>query len=105
MARSLGGPGHRRGAAAGSRHRCRIAVGVALAVLLVGFGAVNTTNGAVTIAPPVDDGVFTARTAVATMLVGGIVSVTVSTFKCPIPVQFEVWARSSARRSSPPMGR
>jgi hypothetical protein len=68
-----------------------IATGVALADLLVGFGAVDTASGAVIIVPPVDGSVFTARTAVATILVGGIVFFTVSTFKRSMPFQFGVW--------------
>jgi hypothetical protein len=35
--------------------------------------------------------VFTARTAVATLLIGGIVSFTVSTFKRSIPFQVGIW--------------
>ncbi len=63
----------------------------AAAVPVIVVYAFDTTSGAVTIAPLVDDGVFTARTAVATMLVGGIVSFTVSTFKRSIPFQFGIW--------------
>ncbi len=53
--------------------------------------AVDTTSGAITIAPFVADGVFTPRTAVATMLIGGIVSFAVSTFKRSIPFQYGIW--------------
>jgi hypothetical protein len=35
--------------------------------------------------------VFTPRTAVATMLLGGIVSFAVSTFKRSIPFQYGIW--------------
>jgi hypothetical protein len=63
----------------------------AAAVPVVVVYAVDTTSGAVTIAPLIEDGVFTARIAVATMLVGGIVSFTVSTFKRSIPFQYGVW--------------
>lgn len=61
------------------------------AVPVIVVFAFDTTSGAVTIAPLVADGVFTARTAVATMLVGGIVSFTVSTFKRSVPFQYGVW--------------
>jgi len=63
----------------------------AAAVPVVAVYAVDTTSGALAIAPLVADGVFTARTAVATMLVGGIVSFAVSTFKRSIPFQFGIW--------------
>jgi len=52
--------------------------------------AFDTTAGAATIAPMVG-GVFTPRTAVATMLLGGIVSFAVSTFKRSIPFQYGIW--------------
>jgi hypothetical protein len=61
------------------------------AVPVIVVYAVDTTSGALTIAPLIDEGVFTARTAVATMLVGGIVSFAVSTFKRSIPFQFGIW--------------
>ena len=70
----------------------------AAAVPVVVVYAVDTTSGAVTVAPLIDDGVFTARTAVATMLVGGIVSFTVSTFKRSIPFQFGVWGGGVRRQ-------
>ncbi|MFW5964111.1 MAG: nucleoside recognition protein [Natronomonas sp.] len=63
----------------------------AAAVPVIVVYAFDTTSGAVTIAPLVEDGIFTARTAVATMLLGGIVSFTVSTFKRSIPFQFGIW--------------
>ncbi|WP_247010415.1 nucleoside recognition domain-containing protein [Halorientalis litorea] len=61
------------------------------AVPAVGVFAVDTTSGAVFIAPLVENGTFTARAAVATMLVGGIVSFAVSTFKRSIPFQYGIW--------------
>jgi hypothetical protein len=63
----------------------------AAAVPVIVVYAFDTTSGAVTIAPLIEDGIFTARTAVATMLLGGIVSFTVSTFKRSIPFQFGIW--------------
>jgi hypothetical protein len=63
----------------------------AAAVPVIVVYAFDTTSGALTLAPLIDEGVFTARTAVATMLVGGIVSFTVSTFKRSIPFQFGIW--------------
>jgi len=45
----------------------------------------------VTLSPFVQDGTFTARTAVSAMLIGGIVSFTVSTFKRSIPFQYGIW--------------
>ncbi|WP_178915233.1 nucleoside recognition protein [Natronomonas gomsonensis] len=63
----------------------------AAAVPVIVVYAFDTTSGAITIAPLIEDGVFTARTAVATMLLGGIVSFTVSTFKRSIPFQFGIW--------------
>jgi len=55
--------------------------------------AVDTTSGAATIAPLLD-GTFTARQAVATMLIGGIVSFAFSTFKRSIPFQYGIWGPS-----------
>ena len=52
--------------------------------------AFDTTVGAATIAPMVG-GTFTPRTAVATMLLGGIISFAVSTFKRSIPFQYGIW--------------
>jgi len=63
------------------------------AVPVVAAFALDTTSGAVVIAPLIQDGTFTARTAVATMLVGGIVSFAVSTFKRSIPFQYGIWGR------------
>jgi hypothetical protein len=64
------------------------------AVPVVAAFALDTTSGAVVIAPLVADGTFTPRTAVATMLVGGIISFAVSTFKRSIPFQYGIWGRS-----------
>ena len=61
------------------------------AIPVIAVFAIDTTNGALVIAPLVEDGVLTARTAVATMLVGGIVSFAVSTFKRSIPFQYGIW--------------
>ena len=63
------------------------------AVPVVAAFALDTTSGAVVIAPLLENGTFTARTAVATMLVGGIVSFAVSTFKRSIPFQYGIWGR------------
>jgi hypothetical protein len=63
----------------------------AAAVPVIAVYTLDTTNGAFVIAPLVEDGVFTTRTAVATMLVGGIVSFAVSTFKRSIPFQYGIW--------------
>ncbi|MDL0122553.1 hypothetical protein JRZ79_09640 [Halobacterium sp. BOL4-2] len=61
-----------------------------VAVPAVATFAVDTTTGAIFIAPHVP-GEFTAAEAVATMLVGGIVSFAVSTFKRSIPFQYGIW--------------
>jgi len=62
---------------------------------VVGVFAVDTTSGAFFVAPLIGpDGPFTTRTAVATMLVGGIVSFAVSTFKRSIPFQYGIWGAS-----------
>jgi hypothetical protein len=53
----------------------------------------DTTVGAATVAPQIGS-VFTPRQAVATMLVGGIVSFAVSTFKRSIPFQYGIWGPS-----------
>jgi len=60
------------------------------AVPVIAVFAFDTTSGAVAIAPLLGDP-FTPRQAVATMLVGGIVSFTVSTFKRSIPFQYGIW--------------
>jgi hypothetical protein len=60
------------------------------AIPVIAVFALDTTAGAATIAPLI--GVdFTARQAVATMLIGGIVSFAVSTFKRSIPFQYGIW--------------
>ena len=53
----------------------------------------DTTSGAAAIAPFLGDP-FTSRQAVATLLLGGIVSFAVSTFKRSIPFQYGVWGAS-----------
>ncbi|WP_336000850.1 nucleoside recognition protein [Halorientalis halophila] len=63
------------------------------AIPAIAVFAIDTTNGAVFIAPLIENGTFTARAAVATMLVGGIVSFAVSTFKRSIPFQYGIWGR------------
>ncbi len=50
----------------------------------------DTTAGAATIAPMLGD-IFTPRQAVATLLLGGIISFAVSTFKRSIPFQYGIW--------------
>ena len=50
----------------------------------------DTTSGAAAIAPFLGDP-FTPRQAVATLLLGGIVSFAVSTFKRSIPFQYGIW--------------
>jgi len=52
--------------------------------------AFDTTAGAATVAPMIGEA-FTPRTAVATMLLGGIISFAVSTFKRSIPFQYGIW--------------
>jgi hypothetical protein len=64
------------------------------AVPVIAVFAFDTTNGAIVIAPLIENGTFTTRGAVATMLIGGIVSVTVSTFKRSIPFQYGIWGAS-----------
>jgi len=62
------------------------------AVPVIAVFTFDTTAGAATIAPMVGaDAAFTPREAVATMLVGGIVSFAVSTFKRSIPFQYGIW--------------
>jgi hypothetical protein len=62
----------------------------AAAVPVIAVFAVDTTNGVLVIAPLLGE-VFTPRQAVATMLIGGIVSFAVSTFKRSIPFQYGIW--------------
>ncbi|MFC7204963.1 nucleoside recognition protein [Haloferax namakaokahaiae] len=63
------------------------------AVPVIAVFAFDTTAGAATIAPLVGE-TFTPTQAVATMLLGGIVSFTVSTFKRSIPFQYGIWGPS-----------
>jgi|GEM_PF-113121 len=60
---------------------------------VIAIFAVDTTSGALAIAPLVGE-VFTPEQAVATMLVGGIVSFAFSTFKRSIPFQYGIWGAS-----------
>ena len=60
------------------------------AVPVVVAFAFDTTTGAATIAPAVGE-TFTPKQAVATMLIGGIISFAVSTFKRSIPFQYGIW--------------
>ncbi|MFC7176417.1 nucleoside recognition protein [Halosegnis marinus] len=57
---------------------------------VVAVFAIDTTNGALFLAS-LPAGTFTPEQAVATMLVGGIVSFAVSTFKRSIPFQYGIW--------------
>jgi hypothetical protein len=57
---------------------------------VVAVFALDTTNGALFLAS-LPAGTFTPEQAVATMLVGGIVSFAVSTFKRSIPFQYGIW--------------
>lgn len=59
-------------------------------VAAVAIYSLDTTAGAVAIAPLIGE-TFTPAQAVATMLLGGIVSFAVSTFKRSIPFQFGIW--------------
>ncbi|AAV47844.1 unknown [Haloarcula marismortui ATCC 43049] len=63
------------------------------AIPVIAAYALDTTSGATVIAPLIRNGTFSARTAVATMLVGGIISFAVSTFKRSIPFQYGIWGR------------
>ncbi|WP_410766006.1 nucleoside recognition protein [Haloferax sp. DFSO60] len=63
------------------------------AVPVIAVFAFDTTAGAATIAPLIGE-TFTSTQAVATMLLGGIVSFTVSTFKRSIPFQYGIWGPS-----------
>jgi len=62
----------------------------AAAIPTIAFYTLDTTTGAAFIAPFIGD-VFTPRQAVATLLLGGIVSFAVSTFKRSIPFQYGIW--------------
>jgi len=59
-------------------------------VPVIAVYTLDTTAGAVTIAPLLTD-TFTPRTAVATLLIGGILSFAVSTFRRSIPFQYGIW--------------
>jgi Uncharacterized protein conserved in archaea len=60
------------------------------AVPVIAVYSFDTTSGAAAIAPLLGD-VFTPLQAVATLLLGGIVSFAVSTFKRSIPFQYGIW--------------
>ncbi|RDZ66118.1 nucleoside recognition protein [Haloferax sp. Atlit-12N] len=60
------------------------------AVPVVVAFAFDTTAGAAAIAPAIGE-TFTPKQAVATMLIGGIISFAVSTFKRSIPFQYGIW--------------
>ena len=60
------------------------------AIPVIAVYSLDTTAGAITIAPLLEEA-FTPRTAVATLLLGGIVSFAVSTFKRSIPFQYGIW--------------
>jgi len=62
----------------------------AAAVPVIAIYTFDTTAGAATIAPLLGE-VFTPKQAVATLLLGGIVSFAVSTFKRSIPFQYGIW--------------
>jgi len=61
--------------------------GAAVPVIAV---TLSTTAGAVTLAGTAE-GIFTLRTAVASLLIGGILSFAVSTFRRSIPFQYGIW--------------
>ncbi|MFC6796641.1 MULTISPECIES: nucleoside recognition protein [unclassified Haladaptatus] len=61
------------------------------AVPVIAVLTLDTTNGALVLAPLIENGTFTPRAAVATMLVGSIVSFAVTTFKRSIPFQYGIW--------------
>ena len=60
------------------------------AVPVVAVYTLDTTAGAVAIEPLLGS-TFTPRTAVATLLIGGILSFAVSTFRRSIPFQYGIW--------------
>ena len=60
------------------------------AVPVIAVYTLDTTAGAVTLAG-VETGIFTTRTAVASLLIGGILSFAVSTFRRSIPFQYGIW--------------
>ncbi len=63
------------------------------AVPVIAVYTLDTTAGAVAIEPLLA-GPFTPRTAVATLLIGGILSFAVSTFRRSIPFQYGIWGPS-----------
>ena len=60
------------------------------AVPVIAVYTLDTVAGAVTLAGT-EAGVFTTRTAVASLLIGGILSFAVSTFRRSIPFQYGIW--------------
>lgn len=60
------------------------------AVPVIAVYTLDTTAGAVAIEPLLET-TFTPRTAVATLLIGGILSFAVSTFRRSIPFQYGIW--------------
>ena len=65
----------------------------AVAVGVIAVFAFDTTAGAATVAPLIGE-TLTPQEAVAAMLLGGIVSFAVSTFKRSIPFQYGIWGPS-----------
>ncbi|MEZ3115038.1 nucleoside recognition protein [Halobaculum sp. MBLA0147] len=65
----------------------------AAAVPVIVVFAFDTTAGAATVAPLIGD-TLTVDQAVVTMLLGGIVTFAVSTFKRSIPFQYGIWGAS-----------
>ncbi len=63
------------------------------AIPVVAVFSLDTTSGALTIAPLVGEA-FTPRQAAATLLVGSVVSFSVTTFKRSIPFQYGIWGAS-----------
>lgn len=61
----------------------------AASIPVIAFYTLDTTSGAAMLASFGD--VFTPRQAVATLLLGGIISFAVSTFKRSIPFQYGIW--------------
>jgi hypothetical protein len=60
------------------------------AVPVIAVYTLDTTAGAVTLAGTAE-GTFTVRTGVASLLIGGILSFAVSTFRRSIPFQYGIW--------------
>jgi hypothetical protein len=63
------------------------------AVPVVAVFTLDTTAGAVTLAET-EAGIFTPRTAVASLLIGSLLSLAVSTFRRSIPFQYGIWGPS-----------